>query len=101
MEVVAWRPTPWPPPGCTSRLPCNLRFPAVVPGIELVPTRNAPTKNDLRYCAGKVDPGTLESVQKAEAAAIDPAPTPRVLDPSLCNRVRVNHFEVWYARPAG
>ena len=73
----------------------------IAPGIELVPAKSAPQQNDLRYCEGKVDPRALERVTATVATAVTPPPKVRVLDPTLCGKVRFNHFEVWYARHAG
>lgn len=73
----------------------------IVPGIEVVPNKSIPKKNDLRYCDGKVDEQVLERVKSVVATAVIPAPNIVVLDPKLCGRVRFNHFEVWYARLRG
>lgn len=80
----------------------NLRKAGLVaPGIERVDTRRAPRHNDLRYCAGKVDPNALERVKAAAATAMTPAPVVLPLAESLCAKVRYNHFELWYAKPGG
>lgn len=73
----------------------------IVPGIELVPAKSAPERNDLRYCDGKVGASELNRVKSAVAAAVKPTPQIVVLSPSLCGKVRFNHFEVWYARGGG
>jgi hypothetical protein len=73
----------------------------IVPGIELVPVKSAPKQNDLRYCDGKVEADVLDRVKSAVAAAVMPTPQIVVLSPSLCGKVRFNHFEVWYARRGG
>lgn len=69
----------------------------IVPGIELVPARSAPSANDIRYCAGQVDQVALQRVVDAAKAAITPTPKTLVLNPSQCGNVRFNHFEVWLA----
>ncbi|MFM9884294.1 MAG: hypothetical protein ACKVQT_14810 [Burkholderiales bacterium] len=70
----------------------------IVPGVELVPARSAPQRDDLRYCDGKVDENALERVKSALAAGTNTIPTVVVLDAKLCGKVRFNHFELWYAR---
>jgi len=69
----------------------------LVPGIDRVPTKSAPARNDLRYCADKVDEQVLRRVLDAAAKAVAPSPRTVVLDPKLCGKVRFNHFEIWYA----
>lgn len=72
----------------------------VVPGIELVPERIAPRRNSVRYCSDKVDTTAPARISAAMAKAVSPAPDLVVLDPKLCGKVRFNHFEFWFARPA-
>jgi hypothetical protein len=70
----------------------------IVPGIEQVPAQNSPEQNDLRYCKDKVSPAALERVRAASADQVHPEPTMRALPPKLCGNVRLNHFELWFAR---
>lgn len=69
----------------------------IVPGIELVGGQRAPARNDLRYCADRVDAAVLARVRSAVDSAIQPAPAAIALPANLCSKVRHNHFEVWYA----
>lgn len=70
----------------------------LVPGVEKV--QSTPRLPEIRYCEGKVGeahPGNLKKV-------IDPFFTAQVklvvLAPSLCTKVRENHFELWFPRRA-
>jgi hypothetical protein len=70
----------------------------IVPGIELVPAQNTPKQNSVRYCKDKVSPAALERVRTATASQVTPAPAMTELASKLCNNVRFNHFELWFAR---
>lgn len=69
----------------------------IVPGIELVGNQRAPARNDLRYCADRVDAAVLARVRSAVDSAIQPAPVALTLPAAMCAKVRHNHFEIWYA----
>ncbi|WP_338440508.1 hypothetical protein [uncultured Aquabacterium sp.] len=69
----------------------------IVPGIELVGNQRTPARNDLRYCADRVDEAVLARVRSAVNSAIQPAPVALTLPPAMCTKVRHNHFEIWYA----
>lgn len=70
----------------------------IVPGIELVPAQNTPKQNSVRYCKDKVSPAALERVQAVAAKQVVPPPAMVELASKLCNNVRFNHFELWFAR---
>jgi hypothetical protein len=70
----------------------------IVPGIELVPAQNTPKQNSVRYCKDKVSPAALDRVRAATASQVVPAPAMTELASKLCNNVRFNHFELWFAR---
>jgi hypothetical protein len=70
----------------------------IVPGIELVPAQNTPKQNSVRYCKDKVSPAALDRVRTATASQVTPAPAMTELASKLCNNVRFNHFELWFAR---
>jgi hypothetical protein len=72
----------------------------VVPGIEDVGARRAPSKNDVRFCDAKSDPAVREQLKAALDPVLKPAAVWVALAPGLCTRVRYNHMEVWLARNA-
>jgi hypothetical protein len=68
----------------------------LTPGIERVPTRAVPARHQLRYCPDKVSEATLQQVQQALSALLNPLDmTP--LKPAQCGNVRPNHLELWLA----
>lgn len=69
----------------------------LVPGIEIVGPQRAPKRDEVRYCQDKVDPVNLERVRSA-AATLTPPAALNVLAPKLCGNVRMNHFELWFAK---
>ncbi|MCD2340155.1 hypothetical protein LRH25_07335 [Ideonella azotifigens] len=87
-------------PRATAALEALRQAGLIAPGVERVPPSSAPRSNELRYCGDKIDPGALQRVREAVAAAVSPPPAEKVLQPSQCGKVRANHFEVWYAHAA-
>ena len=69
----------------------------IVPGIEVVGAARSPQGDSVRYCADKVTDDALDLVTIA-MNRLPIKPSLVVLDPKLCRRVRLNHFELWLAR---
>lgn len=70
----------------------------LVPGVERV--KGTPSFPEIRFCDGKIDAAQPENLRKV----VDPFFTEQVklvvLHPSLCTKVRENHFELWFPRRA-
>lgn len=69
----------------------------IVPAIEQVELRNAPSVTSVRFCPDKVGGAALQQVKEAMKALTPPVETFFELKPFQCGNVRYNHFELWYA----
>ncbi len=70
----------------------------IAPGIELVPAKNSPPQPEIRYCEGKVAADAPERLRTIAATELPSPPRLLILNPTLCSKVRSNHFELWLAR---
>lgn len=73
----------------------------LAPGIEIVGPERSPSRNELRYCADRIDADALARVSQALAPVVSPAPANQPIAARLCAGVKNNQFELWYARNGG